>query len=445
MKIPYFPNKLKVAVVIFKTLFNIENVNNKNVLSGIDGKLLDCMAKKLNFEFDILPTHTGGSRQSNGTWDGVIGLVQREEADLGLAFLALSEERLEAIDFSNSYGSLEKIFAAKEPGQVPKITAFTYPFNQNVWIFYTLMILVATVVFQKIMFRNATLLGSFLSVLGSILTKGMENVKDTPWRRVLFGLWLTIATVMPFLYNTCFLSFLTMPEKMPIPKTFKELSERVLAGTYKCLVPKETIDLDLLLGSGIDYLVKLGEIIKKGDWKFSYAENLENVLDDTTAIIIPKSGLKLLLGSPPYISVKLSDDYSGIWHSGMALKKGFCCRKRLNDVLNGIINGGLYKKWIDEESFVETIRKRLEMQHEYPQLQLTLEDRKLAFSVLCFGYALAFLAFLADLCGPRPAQELFHSGFRLETVLQLVTIKIVSQTISPSQLEPTLFLILIGL
>ncbi|GFY61485.1 lig_chan-Glu_bd domain-containing protein [Trichonephila inaurata madagascariensis] len=109
---------------------------------------------------------------------------------------------MEAIDFSNTYGTLEKVFAAKEPGQKPKITAFTYPFTPNVWVLYVLMILAATVVFQRIMFRNTTLLGSFLSVLGSIVTQGMENVRNTPWRRVLFGLRLTIAVFMPFLYNT---------------------------------------------------------------------------------------------------------------------------------------------------------------------------------------------------------------------------------------------------
>ncbi|GFQ78555.1 hypothetical protein TNCT_544991 [Trichonephila clavata] len=81
-------------------------------------------------------------------------------------------------------------------------------------------------------------------MLGSISMQGMGNVKHTPWRRVLFGLWLTIATGMPFLYNTRFLSFLTMPEKMPLPKTFKELSEVVLNGKYKCLLPKESVDRD---------------------------------------------------------------------------------------------------------------------------------------------------------------------------------------------------------
>ncbi|GFR22712.1 lig_chan-Glu_bd domain-containing protein [Trichonephila clavata] len=397
MKSLYFHSNIKVAVVLITSIFRIQKVNDNNILSGSDAKLLECLAEKLNFEFEILTTTSGGSRYSNGTWDGIIGLVQKGEADMGLSMLVFSEERYEAIDFSNSYSALEKVFVAKEPGQMPKITAFTYPFSQNVWILYALMILTASVIFQRLMFKNSTLLGSFLSVLGSIVTQGMENVRDTPWRRVLFGLWLTIAAVMPFLYNTSFLSFLTMPEKIPIPKTFKELSEAVLDGKYKCLVPKQSIDEDLLLDSGIDYLVKLGESVKKNDWKYSYEEKLESLLDDTTALLIPKPAIKLRFGSPPFINVKVSDDYSGIWHSGIALKKGFCCRKRLNSVLNGIINGGLFEKWMDEYSFTETIRKKLDLQHEEPQLQLTLQDLKLAFFTLGFGYALAFLAFLGEI------------------------------------------------
>ncbi|GFT32968.1 transposable element Tcb1 transposase [Trichonephila clavipes] len=129
----------------------------------------------------------------------------------------------------------------------------------------------------------------------------------------------------------------------------------VSTGKYKCVIPKETIDGDLLLGSGIDYLVKLGDAIKKNDWKYSYSVDIESLLVDKTAVLIPTTGIKLRFGSPPYIRVKLSDDYSGVWHSGIAVNKGFCYRKRLNDVLNGIINGGLYEKWINEVSFAETI------------------------------------------------------------------------------------------
>ncbi|GFV38656.1 glutamate receptor ionotropic, delta-1 [Trichonephila clavipes] len=379
-------------------MFTEETVNGKYVLDGVEGKLLQCIAEKLNFEFEILYSPNGqfGTSNSNGTWDGVIGLVQSGKADMGFGALCITEERLEVIDFSISYNVLQKSFITKEPSQLPKITVFTYPFTLNVWILYALMILAVTVLFQRVMFRNATLLGSFLSVLGSISSQAMENVKDTPWRRILFGLWLTIAAVMPFLYNINFLSFLTMPEKVPVPKSFEELSKEVLSGKYKCLTPIGTVDRDTLRGSEIDYIAKLGEAIEKNDWKYSFAESFADLLDDPTAIIIPRNTVKLLLGSPPYVRVKQSDENFGIWNMGIALRKGFCCSERLNEVLNGIISGGLYEKWLGEQAFTSSLRKRLELQHEEPELQLNLQDLKLPFFVLFVGYAFAFGIFLLE-------------------------------------------------
>ncbi|GFS43295.1 lig_chan-Glu_bd domain-containing protein [Nephila pilipes] len=278
--------------------------------------------------------------------------------------------------------------------------SFTYPFTVNTWILYALMILAATVLFQKVMFRNATLLGSFISVLGSIASQAMENVRETPWRRVLFGLWLATATVMPFFYNTSFLSFLTMPEKIPVPRTFEELSKAVLNGKYKCLTPKGTIDRELLRESGIDYMVKLGEIVEKNNWEYSFAEQFTDLLDDPVAIIVPKNTLRFLLGTPPYVTVKESDDYLGIWNVGIAVGKGFCCKEQLDDVVYGILSGGLYEKWVSDNAFRDTLRKRLDVKHVEPELQLTLEDLKMAFFALFVGYGLAFFAFLAELLIP---------------------------------------------
>ncbi|GFR09650.1 hypothetical protein TNCT_65081 [Trichonephila clavata] len=105
MKSLYFPSKIKVAVMLISGIFTIQKDNDKTVLGGSDGKLLECLAEKLNFEFEILTSSVGGSRYSNG----VIGLVQKGEADMGLSVLSFSEERLEVVDFSNSYMALEKI------------------------------------------------------------------------------------------------------------------------------------------------------------------------------------------------------------------------------------------------------------------------------------------------------------------------------------------------
>ncbi|GFY51870.1 uncharacterized protein TNIN_147051 [Trichonephila inaurata madagascariensis] len=190
MKNLHFPSKIKVAIVQLRNVFTAEKINGKYILDGVEGKMLNILAEKLNFKFEIVTSPNGqyGSRNSNGTWDGIIGLIQSGKADMGFGALSISEDRSEVVDFSMAYNVFQRSFATKEPSEMPKITAFTYPFTLTVWILYALMILAATVLFQRLMFRNATIMGSFLSVLGSVSSQAMENVRETPWRRILFGL-----------------------------------------------------------------------------------------------------------------------------------------------------------------------------------------------------------------------------------------------------------------
>ncbi|GFS99689.1 uncharacterized protein NPIL_672681 [Nephila pilipes] len=399
MKSPYFPSKIRVAAIELEGVMMVKNVNNQLFLDGLEGKLVHCLADKLNFEIEILlaPDDELISVLRNGTFGGIVGMLQRGEADIGVMGLTISEEVMEAVDFSIPLSVLEMGFVTKVPGEMPKVAAFSYPFNQEVWILYALMILAATTLFQRILFRNATLINSFLSVLGSIASQAMENVIDSSWRRVMFGFWLTIATVMPFFYNTSFLSFLTMPQKVPVPRNFEELSNAVQSGNYKCLSAKESNEQYLLQVSVNEYMVKLGEIIEKNNWQYSFTEQFTDHLEHPVAIIIARKVFSILVGSPPYVTVRLSDDYLGVWYTAINFRKGFCCRKRVDDVLHGIINGGLYEKWISEHAFRDTLHKRLEVKHEEPRLQLILEDLKMAFYALFIGYALSFLVFFAEI------------------------------------------------
>ncbi|GFX19647.1 hypothetical protein TNCV_2075551 [Trichonephila clavipes] len=146
--------------------------------------MLKCLAEKMSFKFEILLNPNGqyGSSNINGTWDGVIGLVQSRKADMWDLELYLFLKKSGRIQHRVSRNLLRQ----KKPSQMPKITASTYPFTFNVWISYALMILTATVLLQRMMFRNATLLGSFLSVLGSISLQAIEHSMDTSSWRTLF-------------------------------------------------------------------------------------------------------------------------------------------------------------------------------------------------------------------------------------------------------------------
>ncbi|GFR23289.1 hypothetical protein TNCT_445701 [Trichonephila clavata] len=86
MKNLHFPSKIKVAIVQLKNMFTSEKVNGEYVIGGVEEKMLNVLAEKLNFQYEILTSPNGqyGSRNTNGTWDGIIGLIQSGKADMGL-------------------------------------------------------------------------------------------------------------------------------------------------------------------------------------------------------------------------------------------------------------------------------------------------------------------------------------------------------------------------
>ncbi|GFY56224.1 hypothetical protein TNIN_175051 [Trichonephila inaurata madagascariensis] len=82
MKSLYIQSRLKVVALTFKNFFTEEKINGKTIIKGVEAKLLECLGEKLNFDFEYFLLSSSESVNSNGTWDGVIGLVQRGEADV---------------------------------------------------------------------------------------------------------------------------------------------------------------------------------------------------------------------------------------------------------------------------------------------------------------------------------------------------------------------------
>ncbi|GIY11696.1 lig_chan-Glu_bd domain-containing protein [Caerostris darwini] len=76
---------------------------NGTVVTGIDIKLLELLAERMNFRYTmVLPTDNGryGMLYGNGSWSGVSGMLQRGEADISTLYSPVIEERLPILDFS---------------------------------------------------------------------------------------------------------------------------------------------------------------------------------------------------------------------------------------------------------------------------------------------------------------------------------------------------------
>lgn len=67
----------------------------------------------MRFKFEIVIPYDNawGLKDSFGNWNGIIGLLEREEADVGLSHLDITASRKEVVDFSFPYDVADETFA----------------------------------------------------------------------------------------------------------------------------------------------------------------------------------------------------------------------------------------------------------------------------------------------------------------------------------------------
>ncbi|GIY11041.1 lig_chan-Glu_bd domain-containing protein [Caerostris extrusa] len=146
-----FPRIIKVSALSGEPIFVFNKTLSGTSVWGIEGKFLEILASKLNFQYEIISPEDGkwGSLMENGTWSGIIGMVARGEADMGLTYLAIMEDRSKFVDFSTPYYSFGRTFVTDKPGISPKYAVFLYPFSLDVWILFFIFLVISPYILQK--------------------------------------------------------------------------------------------------------------------------------------------------------------------------------------------------------------------------------------------------------------------------------------------------------
>ncbi|VDM27653.1 unnamed protein product, partial [Toxocara canis] len=109
---------------------------------GYEGFCIDLlieMAQILKFNFTIIEVSDGtyGIEDESGRWNGLIGVLQRHEADLSVSAVTITYSRAEVIDFTLPFMHLGiSILLAKTPDDQQKTKFFTFlePLSFSVWI-----------------------------------------------------------------------------------------------------------------------------------------------------------------------------------------------------------------------------------------------------------------------------------------------------------------------
>nr|AQN78502.1 ionotropic receptor 75u [Meteorus pulchricornis] len=95
---------------------------------------LQHIAERMNVTVNFTWRNTWGYRDKNGTWSGMIGLLDRGEIDFGGTGTFLVGERIGVVDYVQLYTPVGSRFLFRRPPLSYTSNLFTLPFDRIVWI-----------------------------------------------------------------------------------------------------------------------------------------------------------------------------------------------------------------------------------------------------------------------------------------------------------------------
>ena len=100
----------------------------------------------MNFTYDVRqpPDKSYGVIKENGSWSGIIGMLQRKEIDIGLVAFIISYERSLVASFPFGFGTSKQTFFIKTPMDSFNWLAYIVPFHWFVWLAVLIMVILAS-------------------------------------------------------------------------------------------------------------------------------------------------------------------------------------------------------------------------------------------------------------------------------------------------------------
>ncbi|CAD7080430.1 unnamed protein product [Hermetia illucens] len=113
------------------------------------------LREDLNFNFDMQQADNFGWRRPNGSFDGMVGKLQRNEVDFGNVAIFMRLDRIPIVDFAADTIRVRACIMFRQPPLSAVTNIFALPFTGEVW-FAILLFLVTTIIALKVLVSYAT-------------------------------------------------------------------------------------------------------------------------------------------------------------------------------------------------------------------------------------------------------------------------------------------------
>ncbi|XP_069181977.1 glutamate receptor ionotropic, delta-1 [Procambarus clarkii] len=415
----YVRDKMLTVVTIHRPPFVFLEVNSTGHIlhrAGFAFDMLEELQRKLGFRYRLVLPCDGnwGNKLPNGSWDGMVGMVIRKEADLGVAPFTITLERAQVIEFTFPYHVEPSAILTPAVRQSRKITAFLDPFHYQVWlaIAATLVILgpvmhtLAGVPWLAFLYPHTqvlncgpvTLLGHYWMLSAALLQQGVVYPMNAA-SRVVFGAWITGVIALSCAYTGVLISFLSVPKTEKLIQSLHDLpSQEELKWTFARGSAHEALFLDKE-ADGI--YAKIGSPFR--------SDHSGLASSNAQAVAMVLRGTHVYIKERSYLDFAIEEDYhrSGKCNLDIApvefFPAGFGWIHRKNDTIGQLFNRefikmqqtGLFRKW--KLKYWPKPNECTGRGRRSNSKALDVSDMLGSFTVLAFGFLCALIILLLEL------------------------------------------------
>ena len=166
---------------VLKVAFNKEApffdmADSKIDIDTVEGVFVDTFLEKNGLVAEWHDANfSWGSKDPNGTWNGVVGMVGYKTCDVGITYIGYTEERGSFIDFSHPAGDTGMSWISKTPQKLPPATNIIRIFDKTSWLLIFISML-ATSLMLLIASRAGLSYGVGTSDITSILLTPFQTL-----------------------------------------------------------------------------------------------------------------------------------------------------------------------------------------------------------------------------------------------------------------------------
>ncbi|XP_064111335.1 glutamate receptor 1-like [Macrobrachium nipponense] len=190
-------------------------------ISGPMGHVVNMFAQFYGFDYTLIrpPDGLWGAKQPDGSWNGMMGMVDRKEVEFAVGPFTITPERETACDFSRPVHSDNLAILMIRPGLENDVGGFLKPFTYKVWILIVASALCVAIIktlvtkCEEVMysFKKTQETQAFHRVLGNLVQEGSEWMPMSDSGRILLSAWLIATIVFSSLYSGTLTAMLTVP------------------------------------------------------------------------------------------------------------------------------------------------------------------------------------------------------------------------------------------